>query len=43
MERAVLRFTGAVELVDNEKLPQSFHLDPTQREVIVGREGEICP
>ena len=43
MERAVLRFTGAVELVDDEKLPRSFLLDPTRREVIVGREGKICP
>jgi hypothetical protein len=43
MERAVLRFTGAVELVEDEKLPQRFLLDPTRREVFVGREGEICP
>ena len=40
MERAVLQFTGAVELVDDEKLPQSFLLDPTRRELIVGREGQ---
>ena len=44
MERAaVLRFTGPVEHVDEETLPQRFLLDPTRREVKVGRDGNLSP